>query len=252
MNFRKRAFINAFGEYIRQGSARENRSLECIRFVDLRSEFADPLAKKIFISHFLKGRDWQWCTQMFNISPQTFRNEVNDVMEEGGRMLLQKRYEPEWSFVRDLFTINDAHTSKGVPYFEHIQEGVEILEGENADIDIIKAFILHPLFQDNKRWPDLLDIVHVFTPKVLVYVMEYRLVAGNHIRKKLKNRNWQIELSPIDGVNLMLKADKIQNYLAFRKNNQDHPEKEELEIYFQKWFEALGIDISKYDTKKSG
>lgn len=50
-------------------------------------------------------------------------------------------------------------------------------------------------------------------------------------------------IAPIPNVNVMLCADKIQNYkdfLLYHKNT--HPRAKELDEYFNNWFKALKIE----------
>ncbi|MDJ1501575.1 hypothetical protein [Xanthocytophaga agilis] len=57
----------------------------------------------------------------------------------------------------------------------------------------------------------------------------------------------EIRLSPLNEVNQMLIADKIQNRKDFeRYHQQSHARSEELTIYFANWLKRLGISEEKY------
>lgn len=141
----------------------------------------------------------------------------------------------------------------GVPLINHINEGTRVLEALNASEVAIQAYRLHPIFQNDA---DLLENFHRLKElewNVIALVMEYRNIANASLSDivywdymtdqyplRLKRR---IKISPIDEVNKMLIADKVQNWKDFRLYHKDtHDRSHELDFYFKCWLEALEVD----------
>jgi hypothetical protein len=85
--------------------------------------------------------------------------------------------------------------------------------------------------------------------KVMQLVMEYRNIANNFLAPKNWDRK-EPRLSPIENVNWMLLADKIQNYKDFLKHQKPATRGETghtmsrsrfeiLDNYFQDWLKVL-------------
>lgn len=138
----------------------------------------------------------------------------------------------------------------GVPYINHIDEGLLILSELDAAPLVQAAFCLHPIFQSDA---DLKGAVGVNMPRlvrnphVLVLVMEYRNIANASLRHQLSlTKASEISLSPLPEVNEMLIADKIQNYKDFLKYHLGtHPDSDQLDLYFRLWLERLGVPEEK-------
>ena len=131
----------------------------------------------------------------------------------------------------------------GVLYIQHIDEGLLLLDKIFATEQAKRAFCLHPFVQEDAdlaanfhRLPSLTD-----DPAVIVRVMEYRGIANAALSTRV---GADIRLSPIPDVNAMLVADKVQNYKDFILHHQaTHPRSVELETYFLRWLERLGVTV---------
>jgi hypothetical protein len=132
-----------------------------------------------------------------------------------------------------------------VPYIQHIDEGLLVLDQIFATEQAKRAFCLHPFVQEDAdlaanhaRLPELTD-----DPHVIVLVMEYRHIANATLSHRTIASAADIPLSPIPDVNAMLVADKVQNYKDFIFHHQaTHPRSAELDRYFLCWLERLGVD----------
>ena len=151
-----------------------------------------------------------------------------------------------YSVVSDFYKKKKANRS-GVPYMNHIDEGLFVLNHIGASMDAKKAYCLHPLVQNP---PDLKANYKFLAESVasrgqLILAMEYRNIANQFLSHMDKHPGFEdynkIKLSPLKDVNDMLIADKIQNRKDFWLNNLDHPRAERLDIYFKQWLRRLGI-----------
>jgi len=139
----------------------------------------------------------------------------------------------------------------GVPYMNHIYEGLAILENLDVTEYIKDAYCLHPIFQDDSTLLENLtgnkDIMGV-SPTVLIIVMEYRNVANRGLSCFQVDDPDKIYLSPLPSVKSMLIADKVQNRKDFLKYHfSTHPKSKELDIYFKNWLRVLGVTEAEYD-----
>jgi hypothetical protein len=158
--------------------------------------------------------------------------------------------------IEDFYGNKTTKRSK-VPLMNHINEGIKILEHYSMDIFTKRAYKLHPIYQNNE---DLsLNFRHLYdeSPIVVMLVMEYRNIANASLSDIIE-RNYnvgglgggyytyelrrEIKTSPINSVNAMLIADKVQNYKDFKQYHEGtHPRSVELELYFKEWFKALRL-----------
>jgi hypothetical protein len=133
----------------------------------------------------------------------------------------------------------------------HIHEGLLVLNWIGASDCAKQAFCLHPLLQAND---DLL--VHVdeprfceVPPRALLLAMEYRSVANAYLSRRTISDVQQIRLSPLEEVNQMLVADKVQNFKDFRAHHLGtHPRSAELDAYFRKWLTRLEVTIPQFEA----
>ena len=88
------------------------------------------------------------------------------------------------------------------------------------------------------RWP--VDAIPI------ALAMEYRSVANRYLSRMKLRAPDKVELSPIDEVNTMLIADKVQNRRDFERYNKSHPRAKHLKLYFESWLSALGVSEAKY------
>ncbi len=132
-----------------------------------------------------------------------------------------------------------------VPLMQHIDEGLTVLEAIGASERAQRAFCLHPLLQGDadlaaafeRGLSGLTDDVHV-----LALALEYRNIANATLSARPLDAAGDIPLSPLDEVNDMLRADKVQNWKDFALHHRaTHPRAAELERYFKQWHARLGL-----------
>jgi len=150
---------------------------------------------------------------------------------------------PAYRWISSFYEGKVAERS-GVPYINHIDEGLGILNEIGATQNAMDAYCLHPLFQMN---PDLLENHDRFPEGIdnetVVAAMEYRHIANSYLSDLPISSVADIFLSPLQDVNDMLIADKVQNYKDFLLyHDGDHPRSDLLNEYFNNWFERLGVD----------
>lgn len=147
-----------------------------------------------------------------------------------------------YAWVSERYAGKSAQRS-GQPYMQHIDEGIEMLLYLGASDEVRAAYCLHPLFQsDNDLEISKEDSrLALFDPIVLLYVMEYRSKANSYLCAPLyDNSNCPDSIEfPLEGVRLMLVADKIQNKRDFHKFHKDHQHYEALDVYFENWMDLL-------------
>ncbi|WP_041547547.1 hypothetical protein [Chamaesiphon minutus] len=147
----------------------------------------------------------------------------------------------------------------GVSYMNHIREGAFIVRSiYGNDRDLIEAFCLHPLFQNDKLLSQLLadtsDDLALISPRAIVLGMEYRRIANSYtIKNKIRNPE-SIEIGSIDKVHKMLVADKIQNKKDFMKyiyRKHARPSYQKVSQhglqYFNSWLDRLSVSQDMYD-----
>lgn len=148
----------------------------------------------------------------------------------------------EYKMIQNFYADQKAERSKCF-LMNHIDEGLFILNAINASIEAKKAFCIHPLVQDDTALKLNWDIVkNKIDPEVLSLAMEYRNIANAYLSHREIKSISDIKLSPIEDVNDMLIADKVQNYkdfLIYHANT--HPRKEILDQYFKNWLQVLNI-----------
>lgn len=149
---------------------------------------------------------------------------------------------------REYRTIDEHYGDRcarrsGVRLMQHIDEGIALLQWLGADPQAIRAYCLHPILQPD---PELatVDLAGLTTdPVVMALAMEYRSVANAYLSPMGARDADDIRLSPLEAVNDMLRADKIQNYKDFlRDHSETHPRSAALQRYFQAWLARLGVD----------
>ena len=141
----------------------------------------------------------------------------------------------------------------GVPYMNHINEGLMICDLMNFKLPVKQAYCLHPLFQNDKDLNETFktQIIYEIGVRALALVMEYRNKANSYLSNKTKEVQ-DISLSPLAEVNQMLIADKIQNRKDFEIYHLgSHPRSEALDTYFRNWLERLEIDENLYQQYKA-
>lgn len=136
-----------------------------------------------------------------------------------------------------------------VPYINHIDEGIKILDSINASYWSYAGYCLHPIFQSDS---ELLDTVQRFDTvipieiphKSIVFAMEYRRVANSYLSHNFVS---DLASSPLKEVWEMLTADKVQNRKDFEIYHKGtHPRSDELDEYFKNWMKILCITEEHY------
>jgi hypothetical protein len=159
----------------------------------------------------------------------------------------------------------DKRTERsGVLLINHINEGIEILNRYGADEVVMEAYAVHPIFQAD---PDLRDNFFQcddLHPLIVLYAMEYRNIANGFLSNQIEKGpdSWgrvgcypkkPLKLSPLQPVNVMLVADKVQNRKDFlRYHKGTHDRSDELDFYFNLWLRALDISEEKYSELIEG
>lgn len=152
----------------------------------------------------------------------------------------------EYTLIAHYYGSQKAKRS-GVHLIKHIDEGLLVLEKINATHIARKAYCLHPLVQSDA---DLLANQHLLDnidQPVIIALMEYRAVANAYLSTRTINAISEIKLSPLQAVNEMLIADKIQNKKDFELYHKGkHARSAALSAYFDNWLERLGISHALY------
>ena len=160
----------------------------------------------------------------------------------------------EYIHIRKYYGYGKAKRS-GVPFMNHIDEGLSILEWIFPEDEVAKrAYVLHPLFQTDDALKDLLNSGiggWKLNHEVAMAAMEYRSVANEYLSRRMIADVSEIRTSPMHAVNKMLFADKVQNYKDFQLYHQDtHERSAELTQYFKNWLQRLHITDDMYEGLK--
>lgn len=177
---------------------------------------------------------------------------------------------PEYRVIHAFYRGRSAKRS-GVPYLNHITEGLKVLEWIGASQEAERAYCLHPLVQKDE---DLKDRTPRFgspypfknltrSVQVMALAMEYRSVANDFLSPDIDTlmsagltdlrlvAESAIRLSPLQDVNDMLIADKVQNYKDFLIYHADtHPRADALHLYFKAWLIRLGVSLETFQEYK--
>ncbi len=115
----------------------------------------------------------------------------------------------------------------GLPYMNHVDEGIAVLRDLGASERAQRAFCLHPLLQADdalagQAYPDVAALTA--DPRVLCLALEYRNVANAYLSRREVSSDDAVALSPLAEVNDMLRADKVQNAKDFLLHHRaTHP-----------------------------
>lgn len=142
----------------------------------------------------------------------------------------------------------------GVPYINHITEGLVVMDRLGASKVAKDAYCVHPIFQDDATlYDNCLRYINDVSPTVLILAMEYRNVANRGLHCYQVDDPSKIYLGPLRAVRLMLIADKVQNRKDFELYHLGtHPKSIELDRYFRNWLRALDISEARYLELKGG
>lgn len=155
----------------------------------------------------------------------------------------------EYRLIADYYRSRRAERS-GLPYQNHIDEGLGVLRALGAREASMAAFCLHPLLQSDRDFSHNAQRIAAagVEPYALLLAVEYRSVANATLSRAHIDEPEDIRLSPLDDVNMLLRADKVQNAKDFLKAHaESHPRAAALDRYFRLWLERLGIDEERFD-----
>jgi len=154
----------------------------------------------------------------------------------------------EYRLIIDHYYDRRARRSQ-VPLINHINEGLIVLNHIGGTEDAMRAFCIHPLLQADIDLAYHHPIVNYScSSTVVMLAMEYRSVANEYLSDKVFSGN-DIRLSPLQEVNKMLIADKVQNrkdFITYHRGT--HPKSNILDIYFNEWLDALGVTEEMYQA----
>lgn len=148
----------------------------------------------------------------------------------------------EYKMVQDFYG-NDCAKRSGVLKMNHIDEGLYIMMKIDASLTAMKAYCIHPLLQNSMDLAANFDkVVMKCNPIAVALAMEYRNIANAYLSHRKIRSTFDIELSPLLGVDKMLIADKVQNYKDFLiYNAATHPRSREIDEYFNNWLVKLDV-----------
>jgi len=150
----------------------------------------------------------------------------------------------EYEAVSAFYGTKKAKRSE-VPLMAHIDEGLAILDAIGATERAKRAYCIHPLVQDDadlaRSYAAGLSLISE-DATVLALAFEYRNIANATLSMRSIKSEDDITLSPLDEVNDMLRADKVQNWKDFAEHHREtHARGAELEQYFRRWHARLGL-----------
>ncbi len=158
---------------------------------------------------------------------------------------------PHFQAIREYYGKQKAKRS-GILYINHIRQGLVVLDAINATPSAREAYCLHPIVQSDEALKVAFEpksVLHRYEVDLysLALAFEYRYIANNYLSKRKIKSLGEIKLSPLEEVQQMLIADKVQNRRDFEiYHKETHPRSEELERYFKNWLEKLGVSEIKY------
>lgn len=152
-----------------------------------------------------------------------------------------------YSLIEEYYRGKRAKRS-GVPYMNHINEGLVVLKHIRASDLACAAYCIHPIVQDDDSLQDNMRKVSSVRWDVLLTAMEYRNVANRGLSCYQVDNPESIYLGPLPDVWNMLIADKVQNrkdFLVYHFGT--HPKSIELDRYFRNWLRALEVTEQIYE-----
>lgn len=156
---------------------------------------------------------------------------------------------------------DDRAERTGIPYINHIHEGISILKDLGASEEVQDAYALHPIFQMVSKpdeHPLLVNLGEYLESYPVFLAREYKKTANAYLCKPhYRSPDDKIKLSEHPDVNLMLIADKIQNRKDFETHYENQEDKEvfghadRLAQYFRNWLRALNVTEEEYEHYKA-
>jgi len=140
-------------------------------------------------------------------------------------------------------------------HFIHVRQGIEILRAMKSSYAAQRAFAIHPLLQDKEKLDFYRFRMENCSVHAVVLAMEFCALAtaGKRPHNPL-GKTWMPAVSNVHEVNDMLIADKIQNWVSYKKYHNLYPDldKKQMIAYFNKWFDALGVTQPMVDIIADG
>lgn len=160
----------------------------------------------------------------------------------------------EWHSFQQISRYYGATTTKRtkLPWINHIIEGVVLIHQLNGSEPAADAFCWHPLIQSDDTYLETLAEIQRYynlntSGDALINALGYRDAANRWLRGVVTKDN-QPKKHPLEDVNIMLMADKIQNRKDFEANEKlfSVEDASSLHYYFDCWFTTLGITPEIY------
>lgn len=156
----------------------------------------------------------------------------------------------EYELISQYYGNRTAKRS-GLPLMNHIDEGLAILKRyTDIEQDTLKAFCIHPIIQDNITSIDLSEV----SVDVLVLATQYAETANAYLPQHHRSYDDIMPRIPTFQVQLMLIADKVQNYKDFFntfRHQQHLLEKHDYQLlsrYFDNWLYYLQVTPVTYNS----
>lgn len=178
--------------------------------------------------------------------------------------LVQWKDGSEFDILCDYYKVTQTSSgikakTTGIPYIIHILEGLLWLDHKMCGVIQKRAFILHPVLQNDYDIQNNYNRYNYdsLPNKVLILTMEYRKQANSYLPKTAETSLFDPETSALRQVNPLLAADKLQNQKDYYSNIQKHydvrgkGECQNLEFYFSQWFKVLGLTEMDEKTFKA-
>jgi hypothetical protein len=161
-----------------------------------------------------------------------------------------------YRLIRESYAGKVARRS-GVAYLNHVHEGVYVLVRTTGWRErVVGAYCVHPIFQSDRWLAQVLEggiDVSGLRREEVVLAMEYRRVANAYVSTMRPRGVEGIALSPVEEVNAMLVADKVQNKKDFMRHvykrvgrGSYERASERYVAYFDSWLERLGVSAEMY------
>ena len=150
-------------------------------------------------------------------------------------ILLEDGLETAYSEIEKYYGDKLAKRS-GIPYINHIDEGLGILYLLGASRETKEIFTLHPIYQDGFKSTNVNN--------TLMYHFVYYSWLFSRKNYKLESQTYEYFEKELDA-NMDLRnifiADKIQNYKDFMLNKKKYDDFKSIEQYFLWWFDTLEV-----------
>lgn len=173
-----------------------------------------------------------------------YQRALAEARETMRQLYTADNIEMEYTAIKEHYGDKRAERSKQ-PYIKHIDEGLVVLNVFGATRDTMKAWCLHPLFQIDAAFLKSAVDVPTDSVRAVMFATEYRAVANACLPDSFENGVLP-RTSPLEEVNMMLVADKVQNYNDVLKYQKFDPRFGKLCGYFDEWLRVLRISSASF------